>query len=93
MGQPDDFSCFMTAVIDKSAFRDHGGFIAAAKAASDAKVVAGGGLDDSTGYFVQPTVIETTNPKFKTMQEVSGCVSLEERLSRSVHVRLSVPPV
>ena len=70
MGQPDDFSNFMSAVIDASAFKDHSGYISYAKAASDASIIAGGNVDNKVGNFVQPTVIQTTNPKFRTMQEV-----------------------
>lgn len=70
MGQPDDHKNFMAAVIDKSAFRDHSNFLSFAKAApTEATIIAGGNVDDSLGYFIDPTIIETTNPKFKTMQE------------------------
>jgi 1-pyrroline-5-carboxylate dehydrogenase len=69
MGDPCDFSNFMNAVIDKSAFDSIKQYIDFAKSASDAKIIAGGNCDDSKGYFIDATVIETTNPKFKTMQE------------------------
>lgn len=69
MGDVSDFSNFMGAVIDKKAFRSITEYIDFAKKADDAEIIAGGGYDDSTGYFVEPTVILTTNPKFKTMQE------------------------
>ena len=69
MGDPCDFSNFMNAVIDKSAYDSIKVYIDYAKGASDAKIIAGGNCDDSKGYFIDATVIETTNPKFKTMEE------------------------
>lgn len=78
MGQPDDFSTFLTAVIDASAFKDHAAYIDAAAAAAQnavCTILAGGKYDKSQGYFVQPTLIETTNPKSTTMvQEIFGPV-------------------
>jgi len=69
MGPAEDFSNFFNAVIDKGAFKTIKEFIDFAKAAPDAKILAGGGCTDSEGYFIQPTLIETSNPKFKTMEE------------------------
>jgi 1-pyrroline-5-carboxylate dehydrogenase len=69
MGDVQDFSNFMNAVIDKNAFKTITGYIDYAKNASDATIIMGGGYDDSKGYFIEPTVIKTTNPKFKTIQE------------------------
>ncbi len=69
MGDPCDFSNFMNAIIDKSAFDSIKQYVDFAKSASDAKIIVGGNCDDSKGYFIDATVIETTNPKFKTMQE------------------------
>ena len=69
VGQPDDMSTFMTAVIDGSAFKDHAGYIDAAKASPDCEIIAGGNYDNSKGYFVEPTVIVCKDPMFKTMQE------------------------
>jgi 1-pyrroline-5-carboxylate dehydrogenase len=60
---------FMTAVIDASAFKDHTSFIEEARASSSCNIIAGGGYSDKEGYFVEPTVILTTDPKYKTMQE------------------------
>ncbi|MDG5767830.1 L-glutamate gamma-semialdehyde dehydrogenase [Balneolales bacterium ANBcel1] len=68
-GDVQDFSTFMGAVIDKKAFDSITGYIDFAREAEDAEIIAGGGYDDSTGYFVEPTVILTTNPRFKTMEE------------------------
>ena len=69
MGPCEDFSCFMNAVIDKPAYDRIKGHIALTKIASDAKILAGGGCDESQGYFIRPTLIETTNPQYKTMSE------------------------
>ena len=75
MGPAEDFTNFMNAVIDKRAFDEIKGHIAFAKAAPDAEILAGGGCDDSEGYFIRPTLIETTDPGFRTMeQEVFGPV-------------------
>lgn len=69
MGQPDDFSTFMTAVIDATAFNDHTNYINGAKNSNECEIIAGGNTNKSIGYFVEPTIIVTTNPKYKTMQE------------------------
>ena len=69
MGQTDDFSSFMSAVINKQAFDKHMGFLDALNSSSEVEVLVGGKGDDSKGYFVEPTIAVTTNPKFKTMQE------------------------
>jgi 1-pyrroline-5-carboxylate dehydrogenase len=69
MGDPCDFTNFMNAIIDKGAFDSIKSYIDYARSASDAKIIIGGNCDDSKGYFIDATVIETTNPRFKTMQE------------------------
>jgi 1-pyrroline-5-carboxylate dehydrogenase len=69
MGDPCDFSNFMNAIIDKGAYDSIKSYIDYTKSASEAKIIAGGNCDDSKGYFIDATVIETTNPKFKTMEE------------------------
>jgi 1-pyrroline-5-carboxylate dehydrogenase len=75
MGTVEDFSNFMNAVIDKSSYENIKGYIDYAKKSSDAKIVVGGGCDDSVGYFIEPTVIVTENPQFKTMvEEIFGPV-------------------
>lgn len=68
-GPTDDFSNFFSAVIDKAAFASITEYIDYAKNADDAEIIIGGGYDDSTGFFIEPTVILTSNPKFKTMEE------------------------
>tara|TARA_Y100000780_G_C13647928_1_gene403283 strand:- start:523 stop:1404 length:882 start_codon:yes stop_codon:yes gene_type:complete len=69
MGDPEDFTNFMNAVIDKSAFDTISGYIDYVKNAEDAEIISGGKYDDSTGYFIEPTTIVTTDPNFKTMEE------------------------
>ncbi|MEX0680935.1 MAG: L-glutamate gamma-semialdehyde dehydrogenase [Balneolales bacterium] len=74
-GDVEDFSNFMGAVIDENAFKRITGYIDLAKSADQAEIISGGGYDDSVGYFVEPTVILTTDPHFKTMvEEIFGPV-------------------
>jgi 1-pyrroline-5-carboxylate dehydrogenase len=75
MGDPSDFSNFVNAVIDKNSFDSIKGFIDDASNSEDAKIIFGGTCDDSVGYFIEPTIILTTNPKFRTMcEEIFGPV-------------------
>ena len=69
IGSPEDFGNFINAVIDRRAFDKIKGYIDFAKNADDANIISGGGCDDSVGYFIEPTVIETSNPHFKSMVE------------------------
>ncbi|MDX2414996.1 MAG: L-glutamate gamma-semialdehyde dehydrogenase, partial [Bacteroidales bacterium] len=69
MGEPTDLDNYINAVIDESSFDNIMSYINFAKEAPDAKIISGGEGDKSKGYFVQPTIIETTNPDFKTMTE------------------------
>jgi 1-pyrroline-5-carboxylate dehydrogenase len=69
MGDPEDFTHFMCAVIDKPAFETITGYIDFAKKSTEAEFVTGGKYDGSKGYFIQPTIILAKNPKFKTMEE------------------------
>ena len=69
IGSPRDFSNFMNAVIDKSAFDTISRYIDYAKDHKDAEIISGGCYDDSKGYFIEPTTILTTDPYFKTMTE------------------------
>lgn len=69
MGDPEDFTNFMSAVIDKGAFKSITGYIDYARNSSEAEFLTGGNYDDSKGWFIEPTTIVTTNPMFKTMQE------------------------
>lgn len=67
MGTPEDFTNFMTAVIHEGSFDKLAKYIDQAKASSEAEIIFGGNYDKSVGYFVEPTVILTTNPKYDTM--------------------------
>ena len=69
MGDIMDFSNFMGAVIHKEAFEKSQGYIDRARASSEADVVAGGETDGSKGFFVRPTLITTTNPRYESMRE------------------------
>jgi 1-pyrroline-5-carboxylate dehydrogenase len=75
MGVVEDFTNFVNALIDKAAFEKVKGYIEFAKASSEAEIIVGGSCDDSKGYFVEPTIIVTKNPWFKTMlEEIFGPV-------------------
>lgn len=75
MGDPADFSHFMGAVIDKRAFNKITSYIDHAKAAKDATVLCGGEYDGSEGYFIKPTIIETSTPTYRSMvEEIFGPV-------------------
>ena len=69
MGSPIDFNNFMTAVIHKGAFERISSYIDYAKSSDECEILFGGNYDDSVGYFVEPTIILTTNHQFKTMKE------------------------
>ena len=69
MGAVEDFSNFINALIDKAAFEKVKSYIEFARNSSEAEIIVGGGSDDSKGYFVEPTIIVTKNPKFRTMME------------------------
>ena len=69
MGDVRDFRNFFNAVIDETAFDSTMKYIELARSAQDAQIIAGGQGDKSVGYFIEPTVILTTNPKFVTMEE------------------------
>ena len=75
VGSPEDFSNFVNAVIDERAYDKIKAFIDHAKKSKDAKIIAGGKCSKAKGYFIEPTVILTTDPKFKTMcEEIFGPV-------------------
>ncbi len=69
MGDPADFRTFMGAVIDEAAFDNILSFIDYARESSEAEILIGGEGDKSKGYFIRPTVVHTTNPHFKLMEE------------------------
>jgi 1-pyrroline-5-carboxylate dehydrogenase len=68
-GDTEDFTNYMGAIIEQKAFDSIKAYIQYARDAKEAEIIAGGECDDSVGFFIQPTVILTTDPKFKTMQE------------------------
>ncbi|WP_310380642.1 L-glutamate gamma-semialdehyde dehydrogenase [Flavobacterium sp.] len=67
MGSPEDFGNFITAVIHEGSFDKLASFIDQAKKDSDAEIIVGGNYDKSVGYFIEPTIIVTTNPHYTTM--------------------------
>jgi len=75
MGSVEDFSNFVNAVIDEKSFNNISKYIAAVKKDKQAKILVGGNLNKSNGWFVEPTVIDTKNPKSLTMcEEIFGPV-------------------
>jgi 1-pyrroline-5-carboxylate dehydrogenase len=69
MGPVEDFTNFVGAVIDEASFDKLSMFIENAKKDADAEVIAGGNCDKTTGYFIEPTIILTSNPHYITMHE------------------------
>ena len=69
MGEPTDFTNFVNAVIDEGAYNNIVSYIDRAKESNDAEIIFGGKYDNSVGYFIEPTVILTSNPHFLTMEE------------------------
>ncbi|PDS24194.1 L-glutamate gamma-semialdehyde dehydrogenase [Flavobacterium branchiophilum] len=67
MGSPEDFSNFITAVIHEGSFDKLASYIEQAKKDQDAEILVGGHCDKSVGYFIEPTIIVTTNPHYTTM--------------------------
>ena len=75
MGGTEDFENFVNAVIDAKAFAKITSYISEAKKSPEVSVISGGNFDDSKGYFVEPTVLFTTNPTYRTMvEEIFGPV-------------------
>ena len=67
MGSPENFSNFVTAVIHEGSFDKIAGYLDQAKNDPDAEIIAGGNYDKSVGYFIEPTIIVTTDPNYKIM--------------------------
>ncbi len=67
MGTTEDFSNYINAVIDQKSFDKISSYIDKVSESSEAEIIAGGSYDDSDGYFIRPTIIETTNPAYATM--------------------------
>lgn len=75
MGDPEDFTNFVNAVIDERAFDKISGFIAQAKKDDDVEVLVGGNYSKSKGYFIEPTILVAKDPKYRTMcEEIFGPV-------------------
>jgi 1-pyrroline-5-carboxylate dehydrogenase len=75
MGSTEDFTNFINAVIDEKSFNNIKNYIDKAKRSKNASILAGGVCNKSVGYFIQPTIIEATDPKFVTMcEEIFGPV-------------------
>jgi len=75
MGSPEDFTNFINAVIDEKAFDSISGYIAAAKKDDSVEILAGGGCDKSKGYFIEPTVLVTSDPNYRALcEEIFGPV-------------------
>ncbi len=75
MGDPTDFRNFLGAVIDRKAFDSIKSYVEYAKASEHTEILAGGGCDDSEGYFIEPTLVLAENPDHKLMcEEIFGPV-------------------
>ena len=75
MGSPENFAHFINAVIDKKSFEKIAKYIDIVKTSSDAEIILGGNYDNSRGYFIEPTVVLTSNPSHETMcEEIFGPV-------------------
>ena len=75
IGSPENPQNFINAVISEKAYDKIVDYITYAKNSNDAKIIAGGNFNKKTGYFIEPTIIETSNPNFKTMvEEIFGPV-------------------
>lgn len=84
MGDPTDFSVFMTAVIDDAAFKRISSYLDHAK--KNLKIIGGGKADNSKGHFVEPTIVQVENPKDKIMTEeifgpILSCYVYDDSLS------------
>jgi 1-pyrroline-5-carboxylate dehydrogenase len=69
VGDVADFGHFMGAVIDQGAFDNITGYIELARSSADTEIIAGGDYDDGEGYFIQPTVVLTQDPRHRLMEE------------------------
>ncbi|HVP07240.1 MAG TPA: L-glutamate gamma-semialdehyde dehydrogenase [Candidatus Acidoferrum sp.] len=69
MGSPEDFTNFVNAVIDESAFKSICAYIDYAKNSKECEIICGGEYDSSKGWYIKPTVVVTTNPHFKLIEE------------------------
>src|SRR5690606_37592964 len=69
MGSPENFENFINAVIDEKAFDKITSYIERAKQSADVKIIAGGNADKSEGFYIEPTVLEVSDPMYETMTE------------------------
>ncbi len=69
MGDVEDFTNLINAVIDEPAFSKISGYLEYVKKSKDAEIIRGGKYDDTKGFFIEPTVVVTRNPHFRTMEE------------------------
>jgi 1-pyrroline-5-carboxylate dehydrogenase len=69
MGDVQDFTNFMGAVIDPAAFERIEGYLELARRSADTEILAGGGADDRTGYFIEPTLVLSRNPEHRLLRE------------------------
>lgn len=75
MGKVDDFTNFINAVIDEKSFNTIKKYIDGVQGSTDAKIICGGNCDSTNGWFIEPTIIEASNPKYVTMcEEIFGPV-------------------
>ncbi len=75
MGDPMDFTNFMTAVIDEASFDKITGYIKRARESQFVEIIAGGNHDKSEGYYIEPTILLTQDPQYETMcEEIFGPV-------------------
>ena len=92
MGDVEDFTNFMNAVIDKAAFDTIGEYIEKARHSKEATILIGGKTDSSKGYFIEPTIIETIDPHFVTMEEeifgpvLTVYVYKDEQFEETLHI-------
>jgi len=98
MGDPEDFGNFVNAVIDEAAFDSITAYIDYAKGNSADEILIGGNYDKSKGYFIEPTVIQTTDPHSKTIEEeifgpvVTVYVYDDEDYAKTLHLCDSTSP-
>ena len=92
MGDPEDHTNFVNAVINEAAFDSITAYIDHSKQASDEEIIAGGGYDKSKGFFIEPTAVLASDPKARTMQEeifgpvVTIYVYKDEDFAKTLHV-------
>jgi 1-pyrroline-5-carboxylate dehydrogenase len=92
MGDPEDFTNFVNAVIDEAAFESIVEYIEHAKQSDVEEILAGGGYDKSKGYFIEPTVVLSSDPRAKTMEEeifgpvVTIYVYEDEEFAKTLHL-------